>query len=117
MSTNARRNPAWVPDACTLPTAQQPLRLVEFDELFATNVAGSERLTPGHLRLALVGDEQLAATVTDLADRESDCCSFFTFTVTSPRPGSVVLDIEVPAAHVDVLDALANRATEARGRQ
>jgi len=48
--------------------------------------------------------------VRDLAGRESQCCSFFTFTITADRPGHVVLDIEVPAAHVDVLDALTRRA-------
>jgi len=26
-----------VPDVCTLPTAERPLRLAEFDELFATD--------------------------------------------------------------------------------
>ncbi len=25
----------WVPDACTLPTVDQPLRVAEFDDLFA----------------------------------------------------------------------------------
>jgi len=30
---------AWVPvDACTLPTREQPLRLAEFDELFASTL-------------------------------------------------------------------------------
>jgi hypothetical protein len=105
MSTDAM-DLAWVPDACTLPTAQRPLRLAEFDDLFATSVTSSDRLAPGHLRLTLGGD--------DHADRENDCCSFFTFTITSPRPGSVVFDIEVPAAHIDVLDALANRAIQVK---
>jgi hypothetical protein len=113
MSTEAM-DLAWVPDACTLPTAQRPLRLAEFDDLFATSVTSSDRLAPGHLRLTLAGDDHLAATLRDLADRENDCCSFFTFTITSPRPGSVVFDIEVPAAHVDVLDALANRAIQVK---
>jgi hypothetical protein len=26
----------WVPEACTLPTVDQPLRAAEFDDLFAT---------------------------------------------------------------------------------
>lgn len=29
-----------VPAACTLPTAERPLRLAEFEELFATAVRG-----------------------------------------------------------------------------
>jgi len=31
------------------------------------------------------------------------------------EPGRVVLDIEVPAAHIEVLDALTERAERARG--
>jgi len=54
-------------------------------------------------------DPGTEATVRDLAGRESGCCSFFVFTF---RPGDRVLrlDVEVPAAHVEVLDALASRA-------
>jgi hypothetical protein len=29
---------AWVPDACSLPTVDRPLRLTEFDDLFAVAV-------------------------------------------------------------------------------
>lgn len=63
-----------MPDACTLPTAEQPLRL---------------------------------------AARETECCSFFTFTI-SPQPATdgeaLTLDINVPAAYTGVLDSLAQRA-------
>jgi hypothetical protein len=99
-------SPTWVPEACTLPTAEQPLRLAEFDALFTTG--SGVRLAPTQLRLDLSAD---ADTVRDLARRESECCSFFTFTITTPQPGRVRLDIEVPAGHVDVLDALAKRAS------
>ena len=101
---------AWVPEACTLPTAQQPLRLAEFDALFTSAVARAERLGDRKLQLIMTGDGGLEDTVRDLAARESDCCSFFTFAVTAPEPGRVVLDIEVPAGHIDVLDALADHA-------
>ncbi len=30
---------SWVPDACTLPTVEQPLRLKEFDDLFRDAVS------------------------------------------------------------------------------
>ena len=49
-------------------------------------------------------------TVLDLAARESNCCSFFEFTVT-PTAGDVVLDIEVPAEHTGVLDGLSELAS------
>ena len=72
---------AWVPEACTLPTAEQPLRLAEFDALFTAAVRGSTRLSPTHLRLQLTGDPDLEAVVRDLTVRESECCSFFMFGV------------------------------------
>jgi len=93
-----------VPEACTLPTAQRPLRRAEFDDLFAT-VVGRDRVAAGHLRLVVTAPE---ADVRDLTARETECCSFFRFTV-EPRPGAVVLDIEVPPVHVAVLDAIESR--------
>ncbi|GAA1393146.1 hypothetical protein ACFQZ4_37280 [Catellatospora coxensis] len=108
---------AWVPQACTLPTAQQPLRLAEFDALFTTAVRAAERISATHLRLTLTGGPDLEPTVRDLAARESDCCSFFTFAITvTGAPGHVTLDVEVPPAHTDVLAALADRADTMHGR-
>jgi hypothetical protein len=100
-------------DACTLPTAERPLRLAEIDALFATAARSVDRLDPRHLRLSLAGGEELTATVRDLTDRESACCSFFGFTVT-PAGDAVTLDVTVPDAYVHVLDALAARAAAAR---
>ena len=34
----------WVPQACTLPTAELPLRVAAFDRLFADAVRGVERI-------------------------------------------------------------------------
>ena len=107
-------NRAWVPDACTLPTAARPLRQAEFDALFATALRRSERVSSERLRLTFAGAADLEAAVRDLTARESACCSFFTFTITAPGPGDVLLDIEVPAGHVAVLDALAGHAAGAR---
>ena len=103
-----------IPDACTLPTAEQPSRLAEFDAVFATAVGGVESVDATHARIRLAGPPGLAARVRDLAARETECCSFFTFT-TIPQPvaegEAVVLDIKVPAAYADVLAALARRAS------
>jgi hypothetical protein len=100
--------PAWVPQACTLPTADQPLRLAEFDDLFATALRGQRRVSPTALHWEL--DPKAEALARDLTARESSCCSFFSF-VYSPAGGDVLeLDVEVPAAHVEVLDALETRA-------
>ena len=100
-------DPAWVPEVCTLPTTEAPARVAEFDDLFATALLGQQRLAPTRLRWRL--DPAAEATARDLVWREADCCSFFTFTVT-PEADAVHVDVEVPAAHADVLVALAGRA-------
>ncbi|SRR6266498_5188642 len=98
---------AWASQACTLPTVEQPLRIAEFDALFAASLREVQRLADTRLRLLL--DAGSAAVARDLTARESECCSFFTFTVNSVA-GELRVDVEVPAAHVAVLDALAARA-------
>jgi hypothetical protein len=100
-----------VPVACTLPTAERPLRLAELDDLF-TAVRDVESVSATHARLHLTGPPGLEATVRDLTARESECCSFFTFTVTPAPAGgeALILDIEVPAQYADVLVSLAGRA-------
>jgi hypothetical protein len=96
-------------DACTLPTAEQPLRLAEFDDLFATAVRGVHRKDPTRVRLDLTPEPAVAARAADLAVRETRCCSFFTFTLAASG-GQLSLDIAVPAERADVLAALAARA-------
>ncbi len=100
----------WVPTSCTLPTTEQPLRVAEFDSLFAERLAVSSRPDPLRLEMVLTGGPGVEDRVRDLVARESDCCSFFTFTVT-PGPEQVRLGIEVDGAHKAVLDALHERAT------
>ncbi|MFG2012683.1 hypothetical protein ACGFNF_26815 [Micromonospora sp. NPDC048868] len=106
---------AWVPDACTLPTAARPLRLAEFDRLFRDAVRDVTRLSARHLRLRLAGTAQTEQTVRDLTARESTCCSFFTFDLSRSGPDALTLDIRVPAAHVAVLDGLTDQAATAAG--
>ncbi|MFC4018351.1 hypothetical protein ACFOW4_10385 [Micromonospora sp. GCM10011542] len=98
---------AWVPESCTLPTVERPLRLAEFDDLFATALLEQQQLSPTQLRWRLDRDAETAAR--DLTGRESSCCSFFTFTFAGDTD-ALRLDVQVPAAHIDVLDALAQRA-------
>ncbi|MFI6162968.1 hypothetical protein ACIA59_23835 [Micromonospora haikouensis] len=99
---------AWVPEVCTLPTVERPLRLAEFDDLFATALREQQRLSPTALRWHL--DPAAEATARNLTGRESSCCAFFIFTFASDAD-ALRLDVQVPAAHVDVLDALAQQAT------
>ncbi|MEN3540115.1 hypothetical protein AAH991_33740 [Microbispora sp. ZYX-F-249] len=103
----------WVPSACTLPTAEQPLRLAEFDALFAEAVRAVRREERERLRLELVPAPEHAARAAGLTVRENGCCSFFTFTLTV-ADGGLTLDVRVPPEHVEVLDALQARAETAR---
>jgi hypothetical protein len=109
----ADADPDWVPQACTLPTAEQPLRVAEFDDLFTAGLRGFTRPAPTRLELRL--DAATEATARDLTARETSCCSFFVFEFASAPDGQLLLDVGVPGAHVEVLDALAVRAAAAAG--
>ena len=97
-------------DACTMPTADRPLRLAEFDGLFAAAARRVERHRD-RVRIRLAGPDGLAERVRDLTDREGSCCSFFTFAVHG-GDADLALDISVPPARREILDALADRAEE-----
>lgn len=100
-------DPGWVPDACTLPSVEQPLRAAEFDALFATGLRVVERPTATCLRLVL--DRDAEQTARELTAREARCCSFFSFTFSTGSDG-LGLQVDVPQRYVAVLDALARRA-------
>lgn len=105
---------SWVPaEACTLRGGEQPLRVAEFGRLFATSLQHVQRLAPTRLRLDLTASAE--DTARDLVARETNCCAFFTFTLTPTGTGTVQMDIEVPAGHRAVLDGLANQAATALG--
>jgi hypothetical protein len=102
-------------DACTLPMADRPLRVEEFGALFTAALRRVERIDARQLRLTLTGAGGLEERIRDLTARESQCCSFFTFTVT-PTGDDVVLDVQVPATQTAVLDGLATLAAGAAAR-
>lgn len=102
---------AWVPQSCTLPTEERPLRVAEWDALFSERLTSSSRPEPLRLHLDLASGPGIEERVRDLVARESGCCSFFTFT-TTPGQGLIGLDIAVDAAHEAVLDALAVRTAD-----
>ena len=77
----------WVPDICTLPTAQRPLRAAEFGGFFASTVRDVERTAPTRLRLELEPGPETAARAARLAAAEVSCCSFFIFTLTATGQG------------------------------
>ncbi len=100
------------PSACTLPTAERPLRLAEFDDLFTQSLRSQDRLAPTRLRWLL--DPSSSAAARDLISRETECCSFFTFTLADTAAGLTV-EIDVPAACISVLDALQAMAAHPAG--
>jgi hypothetical protein len=98
----------WVPESCSLPTVEQPLRVAEFDRLFGESVLRSTRVSTTRLDLVLVADAE--ATARDLAAREIGCCSFFSFDFASAG-SDVVMSIGVPESRADVLDGSWPRST------
>jgi hypothetical protein len=106
---------AWAPDACTLPTVDRPVRSAEFDAVFGQGLRRVLRLSDRLGRWEFDADEDRADRIGDLLRRETDCCSFFTFTMTRDIPGTAIVDVAVPAAYVTVLDALNQRAASRAG--
>jgi len=98
----------WTPTTCTLPSADQPLRLAEFDALFTTAVRSVHRRGRTELMLTLTAAPGRVEVVRDLIRRETECCSFFECRLEEDDP--LQLHVTVPATYVDVLDALATRA-------
>jgi hypothetical protein len=95
--------------ACKLSDTAGLARAAEFSQLFAETVRGVERPEATRLRLELEPGPGPARRTAELISAETECCSFFTFTLTATA-GSLVLQIAVPPAQVAVLDALAERA-------
>jgi hypothetical protein len=104
---------SWVPQSCTLPTAERPLRVAEFDALFTDAVRAANRPSRTQLSLDLEPTAETAAQAAGLVVRETACCPFFTFTLTVTG-GALKLGVAVPDSGVDVLDALTARVAEAR---
>jgi hypothetical protein len=100
--------------SCTLPAARLPRRVADFDALFTDAVRGIERVGPERLRLELQASPQAAGQAAELAQAETQCCSFFTFTLTATGVG-LTLEVSVPQPYVGVLDGLAGRAAAALG--
>jgi len=108
--------PGWVSDACTLPTVEQPLRVREFERLFADALTTVSARPDGRsLRLVLADGPGVYETATDLASRESECCSFFLFNVTRGS-GVVTMDVRVDEPHTEVLSGVEQMARAALAR-
>jgi len=82
--------------------------MAEFGNLFDETVMDVEWLEPTRLRLRLRPTPEVAARTAELVSRETQCCSFFAFTL-RVTGGSLTLEVTVPAQHAAVLDVLQRR--------
>jgi len=98
--------------SCTLPTAERPLRAAEWGDLLASAATAVRRTAAQQATVRLRPDPAVAARAGDLAVRETQCCSFFTFGLIASG-GGLELTVTVPAAQTAVLDALLEQATRA----
>lgn len=101
------------PDACTLPTTEQPLRLAEFDAFFCAHV-DQVRRDDGQVVLSLTGGAEATSTAAGLAAREAECCSFFVFDLRI-ADDALSLTVSTRPGHAGVLAALADRAETLAG--
>ncbi len=99
----------WVADACTLPTAERPLRVAEFDALFAERLVRVERMSPTSARIELLRGDETIGLAQDLTEREASCCSFFSFLVDGTDDATTI-EVDVPPQRADILEALVTRA-------
>lgn len=106
MTMRIQADAGEIPASCSLPTSEQPLRVAEFDRLFAESLRRFTRVNATALDLVLASEAETAAR--ELAERETRCCSFFDFQFASTGP-EVVMSIAVPESHTDVLDAMTDR--------
>lgn len=105
---------AWADvSACTLPTAERPLRLAEFDSVFARHLVSVVSTSSIEATMTFAGGEDTRRALAELTARESQCCSFFDFAVATIGD-EVELRVGVPATQVDVLAALVARAAVMR---
>ena len=100
--------------ACTLPRADRPLRVADFDALFEAHLRHVDRPSLTRARMVMSAGPGVADRVRRLAEAEGSCCSFFDFTVTE-RADEVDLDVAVPPTYADVLSGLVARAASVLG--
>src|SRR5262249_50608220 len=101
--------------SCTLSDTARLTRAAELSQLFAETVRRVVRPEPTRLRLELEPGAGPAGRTAELISAETECCSFFTFTLTATA-GSLVLDVAVPQSQTSALDALAERAGSSLSR-
>jgi hypothetical protein len=108
----------WLPDACTLPTGERPLRVAEFDDLSTGAVRGTELVGADRLRLDLQADSRIAGRAAELAAAETACHSFFAFTLTHHRwwPGAGGRHRHIGSPDTDLAERAAVKLAEVEAK-
>lgn len=92
--------------ACTLPVNEAGDRLAALQALVRDRLGDAERDGDSlRIRIDRAGDPDLDAAVTEWAQAEKRCCSFFGFTIES-RPEEVILEIAAPSRAAGMLDGV-----------
>jgi len=97
------------PIACTLEAGAARAQLDAWRDLLAGAVEGRHRVSTGRLELVLSSDFDQVDALVRLAQRETACCAFFTFSVTI-RAEALTLVVEAPDEAGAILDDFANPA-------
>ena len=93
-----------IPIACTLSASDARSQLSEWQGILSHSVDNSERVSPNRLQLRFSADADIESVI-NLAQRESACCTFFSFSI-EIATDHLLLIIEVPNEAVQILDQL-----------
>lgn len=77
-------DPDWMPQSCTLPTEEQPLRIAEWDGLLTERLTALSRPGPQRLGLELSDSAATEDRVRDLAAREGHARGYASVALCSP---------------------------------
>ncbi len=86
--------------ACSLDTAGQQQRLIEWRELLAGAILREE--IPGGMRFSFPVHDEMVGRVRALATAEQQCCSFLSFTI-SEQDGLAVMSVVAPPEGLEAL--------------
>ena len=89
----------WVPESCSLPTVEQPLRVAEFDRLFRESVLRSVRLDATRLELVLAADEVQRGHGAWLSERSAAVRSFASTSIPAIKSTKGKHDPDLPIKH------------------
>ena len=91
--------------SCNLDEAGAARRNAEFADVVERGLRGRSRTSEGSVRLVFENKEGMESDIRGLAERESQCCGFFSFDI-DVGEDAVVLKVRAPADKAEYLDML-----------